>query len=112
MIKMVTLIRRKEGLTREAFLRHWQEVHKPIFCAPPVMQHVIQYTQNHVVQRFPDAPDAAQDWDGILEVWFASADKLAAIQQEPYYLEHVRPDEDKFVDAARSVTFFVDEHPL
>jgi EthD domain len=109
---MITLIRRKEGLTREQFLHHWQVVHKPIFCAPPIMQHLIHYTQNHVAQRFPAAPAPDTDWDGILEVWFTSMDKLADIQREPHYLEHVRPDELKFVDDARSVTFFVDEHPL
>ena len=112
MIKMVTLIRRKQGLSREQFLHHWKEVHKPIFCAAPIMRHVLYYTQNHVVQRFPDAPEEGQDWDGILECWFESMDKLAQIQQEPYYLSQVRPDEEKFVDAARSVTFFVEEHPL
>ena len=38
MIKLVSMLKRKEGLTPEEFHRHWREVHGPLIGGMPTDQ--------------------------------------------------------------------------
>ena len=55
MIKRVTLLTRKAGMTREQFTRHWLEVHAPLAHAVPGLR---RYVQSHIVEEYrrPDIP--------------------------------------------------------
>lgn len=68
-IKMVSFMRRAEGLTHEQFVRHWTERHTPL-----AKQHhpgLWNYTQNLVRRAFTPGGNAI---DGIAELHFRSHD--------------------------------------
>jgi uncharacterized protein (TIGR02118 family) len=71
MIKRVSLLTRREGLSRGQFTRHWLEVHAPL--ARPV-PGLVRYVQSHIVEEFrrSDIPTSPVQVDGIAELWFES----------------------------------------
>lgn len=73
MIKVIVLLTKKEGMSRDDFRRYWREVHGPMGGRMPGVR---RYIQNHVVA------DGAP-YDGIAELWFDSpADMQAAFTSE------------------------------
>jgi uncharacterized protein (TIGR02118 family) len=102
MIKRLTLIYRRDGMSVEEFRRHWLEVHGPLAARTPglrryVQHHVLESRSRHNVLR----PD------GIAELWFDSAEEerrffdseLGRLQRE---------DGRNFVGF--STSFVVEEH--
>ena len=73
MIKSISLIRRKAGLTHEELMRHYEEVHAPLAltCLPGLRK----YVRNYVVGDVFGAP---ADFDVVSEFWYASADDVKA----------------------------------
>ena len=70
-IKLVSFMRRAEGLTHEQFVRHWTEQHTPL-----ARQHHVglwNYRQNVVRRAF--TPGGA-DVDGIAELHFRSREEF------------------------------------
>ena len=67
MYKHVALLVRKEGMSHEAFLDHWQHEHTPIAAA---IEGVVRY---HQVR--PADPDASE-FDGIAELYFEDLEDL------------------------------------
>ncbi|MCX5998252.1 MAG: EthD domain-containing protein [Chloroflexi bacterium] len=109
MIKSVTLIKRKAGLSREAFMRYYEEVHAPLG-----LRHFPTFRR--YVRNYPITPPGglAPDFDCIMEVWFddmegakAVTDALGGYRTEVgrIFLE----DEERFMDRASRVSFLVDE---
>jgi uncharacterized protein (TIGR02118 family) len=45
MIKRISLLQRKAGMSVEAFNRHWFEIHGPLALSVPGVQ---RYIQNHI----------------------------------------------------------------
>jgi uncharacterized protein (TIGR02118 family) len=76
MIKSVSLLTRKDGLTHAQFMKHWVEIHAPLAHAVPGLK---RYVQSHIVEERtrPDIPTTNVDVDGIAELWFDDADALA-----------------------------------
>jgi uncharacterized protein (TIGR02118 family) len=73
MTKVIVLLRRKDGISRADFRRHWLEVHGPIALRLPGLKH---YIQNHPAGDDPPA-------DGVAELWFDSpADMQAAFTSD------------------------------
>lgn len=73
MTKMVVVLHKKDGMSREDFRAYWRDVHGPIGARMPGVR---KYVQNHVVA------DGAP-FDGIAEMWFDSpADMQAAFSSE------------------------------
>jgi uncharacterized protein (TIGR02118 family) len=58
MIKSLSLLVRKEGLTRAQFVEHWVDVHAPLAHKVPGVRH---YVQSHILEerRRPDIASAA-----------------------------------------------------
>jgi uncharacterized protein (TIGR02118 family) len=69
MIKIVGLLTRKSGITREEFVRHWFEIHGPLAHAVPGIR---RYVQSHITdtRTRPDVPETDVDVDGIAELWY------------------------------------------
>jgi uncharacterized protein (TIGR02118 family) len=113
MVVMIVCIRRKAGMTREAFSRHWRDVHGPLVTGvPEFMRHVLAYRQYHFCdekdlpfQMFGDL----SSYDGVALMRFESAQAIQAALAEPRYLEVIRPDEGNFIDARGCMTFVTDE---
>ena len=106
MIKTIALIKRKEGITREEFARHYEEVHAPL--ALKHLPMIKRYIRNHI----SDIPGVkGPDFDCISEFWFDSIEDAIKVQE---YVEsetgrEIRKDEARFQDKSKIVSFLVEE---
>lgn len=97
LIRQLTLLQRKSGISRIEFQRYWSEVHAPLVRQLP---HIISYTQHHVTaasarQNYP-TPDV--EVDGVVEFVFDGADaaqKAFSGEMGKYVLE----DAENFISA-------------
>jgi uncharacterized protein (TIGR02118 family) len=74
-IAVFSLIRRREGISLDAFQRHWLDPHGVLVCAFP---RLARYSQNRVISARSPAADALR-LDGIAALAYATdADQEAA----------------------------------
>ena len=103
MIKRVSLVRRKEGMTRDEFLAHWMGPHAEIVRQLPGLRGL----RFGVVQSWTPEEDG---WDGVGEIWFDSvAAAEAAFASEPVRSLLVE-DRASFLGSAQAC--FVEEHTV
>ena len=69
MIKTVSMLTRKAGMTHDQFMMHWVEIHAPLAHAVPGVR---RYVQSHILEerRRADIPATDLDVDGIAELWY------------------------------------------
>ena len=91
MIHLLIAIKRKDGLSREAFSRHWREVHAPLARRIPGLRG---YMQNHS----PSVLSRSQAYDGVVEIWMEDRAALKAGFASRAYLDGAYGDEPNFVD--------------
>jgi uncharacterized protein (TIGR02118 family) len=95
MIRRISFIRRKAGLTPEEFFAHWTGRHAEIVRQLPGLRGL---RFNRIERCVPEA--AA--WDGVGETWFDSiADADRAFATEPF-LTLLTEDRGKFIGDAHS----------
>ena len=82
MIKSISLLTRKHGMTHEAFVKHWVEVHAPLAHAVPGLR---RYVQSHIVEERtrPDIPTTDVEIDGIAELWYDDPAAMAQAMASP-----------------------------
>jgi len=124
MIKVIGLIKRKPGISREEFLRHWKDDHGPLVASiPELARHVRKYIQVHRVSI--PALDAQErygqtslptEYDGAVEMWFDNAEEMQkafAVLADPVICKRLREDEDSFIDNNVSLSVMVgQEFPI
>ncbi|HML14136.1 MAG TPA: EthD domain-containing protein [Xanthobacteraceae bacterium] len=106
MIKTVSLLVRKEGLSHEAFVKHWREIHGPLAYACP---GVARYIQTEIKSSsFRTDGVAALDVavDGIAELWFADRAALDQFNAAPA-TRRLREDGTTFI--GRQISFATEE---
>jgi uncharacterized protein (TIGR02118 family) len=75
-VKRLGILRKKEGMSYEAFRNHWLNVHGPVCARLPNLR---RYSVNFVDrERFPKF-----GYDGFSELWFDSEDDLVAAFKSP-----------------------------
>ncbi|MGE0066511.1 MAG: EthD domain-containing protein [Solirubrobacterales bacterium] len=111
MIKVVAMLRRREGLTHEEFFAYYEEKHLPLawgLLPDEVTAVVVHYVQNHARRLGGSEPP----FDCVTEIGFADADGMRVYNE--WYLgpggAAIRADEDNFVDKERSKVLITDEH--
>lgn len=109
MVKLIICAARRADITREEFDSYWRDKHGPLVkSVAEFARHVRKYAQCHVVGS--NTPfGAAGSYDGIAELWFDSAEEAETAFNEPRYLEIIRPDELKFVDPRKCISFMTEE---
>jgi len=77
MIKSLSLLSRKAGISHEEFTRHWVEIHAPMARAVPGLR---RYVLTHVLaeRTRADIERIEGEVDGIAELWY---DDLEAMQK-------------------------------
>lgn len=82
MIKSLTLLTRKAGLTHEQFMRHWVEIHGPLALKVPGIR---RYVQTHLLEerKRPDIPSSDIEIDGIAELWYDDQDSMRKALASP-----------------------------
>jgi reactive intermediate/imine deaminase/uncharacterized protein (TIGR02118 family) len=104
-IKSISLLTRKDGLTHEQFMKHWVEIHAPLAHAVPGLR---RYVQSHIVaeRTRADIPTIAVDVDGIAELWY---DDRAAMERAMASPEAKTLHADGALFIGRIKTFVVEE---
>ncbi len=120
MIKVIGLIKRKPGISRQEFLRHWKEDHGPLVMSiPQLARHIRKYVQVHRVsvpaldaqERYGQTALPAE-YDGAVEMWFDSPEEMQnafAVLADPVICRRLREDEDSFIDNSASLSVMVGE---
>jgi len=83
MVKRISLLTRKEGMSKEEFLKHWND-HLPISHDVPGLR---RYVLCHIISE-PQRADVPLKWelgdvDGIAETWFDSQEATDVAFQSP-----------------------------
>lgn len=120
MLKLLFCLHRQPQLSREAFQRYWRETHGPLVRRHAAVLRIRRYVQSHAVgDGIDDALQASRGarpgYDGVAELWWDSAEDLAAATASPEgraaSLELLE-DERRFIDLARSTLFVATEHEI
>lgn len=109
MIKLVLLMNRKPGLSREQFITHYEENHRLIG------EKVLSGYACRYVRRYPTRVGEPHDTDPdvIMEIWFqdmAAHDACFAAMADPELMAEIVADEDRLFDRGRMCSYFVEEH--
>ncbi len=106
MIKLITLVCKKPGISDEEFYKHLKEIHGPLFVR--LVPGLRKYTQNHVVK----APGFNHDFDHVGEAWFDDMDafKEYLAWRKTSEAKVLLDDEAKFVDTSKIVRHAVVEY--
>lgn len=98
MIKLICFIRRKPGMSVDAFRDHWLNHHGPLIDSlPQFRRHVRRYEQNCRLDADYERA-GADDFDGVTVQWFETRKDFISFAMEPSYRGSVAVDEDRFLD--------------
>ena len=112
MLKLIMCVKRRPGMTREEFDRHWIEHHAPLVHAHRDLLGIKRYAQT-VTLANPEAQNRIRasrgtetvDFDGCAEVWFDDLETHFAVRKTPEGARAVQlliEDERRFVDHSRA----------
>jgi uncharacterized protein (TIGR02118 family) len=105
-IKVVTCIKRKPGMSVEDFQAYWRARHPAVVVRLPGVR---RYIQSHT--RIAGYGKGEPIYDGIAEVWLEDGKAMHALRgtQE---LAAVEADEVRFIDRATTRVIATDEHVI
>lgn len=106
MIKACTMIRRKPGMSLEAFRNYWLNRHPEVVCKLPGLR---RYVQNHPLMGGYRKGDLV--FDGVAEVWVDDSAAMRAMSAAPEYAA-VEADEEAFIDRSSMVLLLTEEHVI
>jgi hypothetical protein len=116
MIKQMDIFHRKPGMTREAFIEHYETSHAPLIVEtlPVFEDYRRSFTLPGASLALGGTRGTPHDpaFDVIIEVWFenqAKIDKIGRILADPEKARRLSDDEGQFIDRQRMTIFFVDE---
>ena len=120
MIKFVYCVRRRRDVSPAAFTKYWLENHGALVRQYAKALRAVKYVQSHTLDtplnQYAQQPrGTAEPYEGITEVWWKSAEDLAAALQTPEGQEAnliLAKDEANFVDLSRSSVFFTEEKTI
>ena len=95
MVKVVTFLKRKAGMSVEDFQSYWRTRHPEVVVRLPGVQ---RYVQSHTLASAYRKGEPI--YDGIAEVWAENTDALRAMTKNPENAK-VQADEAQFIDRAR-----------
>lgn len=112
-IKILSLPRRKAGLSPAEFSRHYRQVHgKLVSNNEAFVTHCNRYVQHHALPETVKSSADFVPYDGISEFWFDSIEKARAAWSAPSYLAELRADEMNFVGSPPSHRLLVEESEI
>jgi len=82
MIKSVSLLTRKAGMTREDFRKIWESEHAPLVKAvPEVRRYVLTFVLDEPTKA--NAPIQAMNVDAMAELWYDSREDMQRAAARP-----------------------------
>lgn len=113
MYKVLIFLKRRAGLSRQDFIKHYETVHAPL--AETHLKHLKRYTRRYVewLSEPRSGVDQGLDFDVVTEMWFDSReefnDAMAQISVPPAS-EELAADEDQLFDRSRLIWASVTEY--
>ncbi|KAL3682391.1 hypothetical protein R1sor_000413 [Riccia sorocarpa] len=114
LVKMVILVKRKQGMSLEDFDKYWTEEHSSLVNGLPLFKEkIVKYNQVHLdVPRMQQSGvengiPVCNDYDGIVELYAKSYQDLMDFFGSDVYKNVVGPDEAKFAERDQCKTLFV-----
>jgi len=108
MIKSISLVHRKAGLSQEEYNRYWKERHGPL--AAGMIPGLRKYVQNH----FIEVPGFEYEGSGIVEMWYDTVEdfrkSLEFVQSEAG--RELAQDGDSIADMKPGFLWVVEEHVI
>jgi hypothetical protein len=108
--RLVFLLRRLPHLTREQFQDYWWNQHGPLVRDRAEVLGISKYQQVHTVEHL--APEGADEFDGIAELWFDGPAPTGTPEQIARAGKELLDDERTFIDLARSPIWIGEEHVM
>lgn len=105
LVKRVSFIKRKPGMSPEEFSDYWRKMHGPLALDLPGMR---RYVQCHVVPSAYDKGEPA--YDGVAQIWFETMADLQYALNSSAYKDGAQADGPKFVDPDRLVHLLTEEN--
>lgn len=120
MIKLTFCLVRLPHLCREEFQDYWLNKHGPLVISLKAPLRIRRYAQLHsfapeVSAATRGSRGGPEQYDGVAELWWDSAEDMAAMSSDPVALEagaKLLEDEKRFIDLARSPIWWGDEKVL
>jgi len=106
MVKVLTFIKRKPGMSVEDFQQYWLTRHPAVVTRLPGVR---RYVQSHALPTSYRKGEPA--WDGIAEVWADDTDALRAMTRSPANAD-VQTDEARFIDRTTMGLIVTEDHAV
>lgn len=112
MIKLIGLLKKKAGLTRDEFIDYYENHHAPLACRllPMGSDYRRSYTEKMRVNGV-EVNDAFE-YDVVSELWFkdkSAYEAFATSMQTPEIFAQIVADEEKFLERGANRILVVDE---
>jgi uncharacterized protein (TIGR02118 family) len=112
-IKTVAFLKRKPGMTQEAFERYYETCHAPLILsiAPQVCDYRRNFLRTEGAIVVPGLP--APDFDVVTELWYPDEAAFAAAMAaftDPVNAKRIADDEENVFDRRYTRFYAVDEH--
>jgi uncharacterized protein (TIGR02118 family) len=112
MFKVIALLTRKPGISREAFIEYYETRHVPLIRS--LFPDIADYRRNYVDLTGAIIADGttAPDFDSVTELWFPDRkgyDAMLKAHFETDAGERVAKDEENFLDRSKTRFFIVEE---
>lgn len=111
-LKVIAMLRKREDLSREAFIRYYDENHAPLILS--LLPGIVEYRRNFTVfdGAYVNENAAPFDFDVLTEIRFASRaayDAAMQVAADPDVARRIAEDEENFLDRSGTRMFVVEE---
>lgn len=112
MIKTIAFLKRKAGLSREAFIHYYETRHAPLILS--IAPQICDYRRNFLIHEGAIIPAGAAtaDFDVVTELWFPDEAAFAAAMAaftDPENAQRIAADEAHVFDRAYTRFYTVEE---
>ena len=114
MYKIITLLKRRPGMSMEDFIDYYDKSHR-LIGEKLLFGKATRYARNflHPLPHPLTGEIPESQYDVVLEIWFndqETAEKTFASFAVPEIMAEIAEDEEKLFDRTKNQTFLVEEH--
>lgn len=111
-LKVIAMLRKREGISREDFIRYYDENHAPLILS--LLPGIVEYRRNFTVfdNAYVNEGAAPFDFDVLTEIRFrdrAAYDAAMTVAADPAVAQRIADDEENFLDRSGTRMFVVEE---
>lgn len=113
MIKMVTLLKRRPGMSMDEFIDYYESTHR-LIGESVIKPHAVYYARRYLdpIPNVLTGESEEPDHDVLMEIWFpdqAAFDAAMAAITDPEHRKIIEADEVKLFDRPKMRSFIVRE---